>query len=149
MPELCQSFRWEAGRVWNDMEHAKRLGLSFSEETITETCLLNIAKRQRHSSIAIIPATKPQEAKHGADWEWWFTKAGVGVGYRVQAKRLYPSGRYQELFKSGDKFEQLDKLVSRGAADDLDPLYCFYNYDSPTDGFSGCTNRCRCTGARL
>lgn len=125
---LCERFRKEAGRVWNEMSAAQRLGLSLSEETITETCLFNLARKTQTGQIAIIPATRPQEAKHGADWEWWFTNSGWGVGYRVQAKRLFPSGRYESLFKPGEQFAQLDKLVSKAGDDGIDPLYCFYNF---------------------
>lgn len=123
--QLCASFRREAGRVWKQMEESSRLGLALSEETITETCLYNIARQHQSGNITVIPATRPQEAKHGADWEWWFTRRGRGVGYRVQAKRLFPSGRYESLFKKGKPLGQLEKLVSAAKSDGLDPLYCF------------------------
>ncbi|MGX9117880.1 DUF6615 family protein [Mesorhizobium sp. BHbsci] len=139
--QLCASFRREAGRVWKQMATARSMGLFVGEETITETCLYNIAIRHWKSSIAIIPASKPQETVHGADWEWWFTRKGRGVGYRVQAKRLFPSGRYQSLFKSGDKYGQLKTLVANAKADNLDALYCFYNFDH-SNGLRGFTNGC-------
>lgn len=123
------------------MELARVLGLALSEETITETCLYNIAKAHQHDRIAIYPATKPQEARHGADWEWWFTYGNHGIGYRVQAKRLFPSGRYNSLFKPGDQFAQLTKLVASAHAAAMIPLYCFYNFEHP--GFHGWRNRCR------
>ncbi|TPK49598.1 hypothetical protein FJ492_00425 [Mesorhizobium sp. B2-5-4] len=143
--QLCDSFRKEAGRVWRQMTAARNMGLFLGEETITETCLYNIAAGHWTSNIAIIPATKPQEYVHGADWEWWFTRNGRGVGYRVQAKRLFPSGRYESLFESvkssGGKYGQLHKLVAKAKADKLDPLYCFYNFDySP--GLRGRPNSC-------
>ena len=124
------------------MSQAKALATCLSEETITETCLFNIARRHLGDGIAVIPATKPQEAKHGADWEWWFTRDGQGVGYRVQAKRLFPSGRYESLFKPKDKFGQLKKLVSNAAVGGLDALYCFYNHDTPAGLFDGYGNSC-------
>jgi hypothetical protein len=142
MAPLCESFRREAGRVWTQMSEARRLGLSLGEETITETCLFNILRKHRTGSIAVIAATKPEEAKHGADWEWWITRSHRGVGFRVQAKRLFPSGHYESLFKPSDKFAQLKKLVSNAAAHGLQPLYCFYNYDCPPGGFNGCANNC-------
>lgn len=123
------------------MAAARSMGLFVGEETITETCLYNLAFRHWKSGIAIIPASKPQEKVHGADWEWWFTRKGRGVGYRVQAKRLFPSGRYESLFKSGDKYGQLKTLVTNAKADNLDPLYCFYNFDH-FSGLRGLPNSC-------
>jgi len=139
---ICANFRKEAGRIWNQMHDAQKLGISLSEETITETSLYNIARKHRSKDVLIVPATKPQEAKHGADWEWWFTRNGKGIGFRVQAKRLFPSGRYESLLKKKMPFQQLDKLVLKAHADDLNPLYCFYNFDMPKGGFSGHSNNC-------
>lgn len=139
---LCRSFRDEAGRVWNQMNEARRLAISLSEETITETSLLNIARRHFADDLLVCPATKPQEAKHGADWEWWFVHRGRARGFRVQAKRLFPSRRYESLFKSTSKFDQLDKLTSKAAGDGLTPLYCFYNFGSGDHEFHGSFNTC-------
>lgn len=139
---LCNSFRAEAGRVWREMGAAQKLGMSLGEETITETCLFNIAKRHVPGNLIIVPATKPEEAVHGADWEWWFANGGKGIGFRVQAKRLFPSGRYDSLFKAKTPFVQLDKLVAEAHKDNLNPLYCFYNFDNPVGGFPGHGNNC-------
>lgn len=140
---ICNNFRKEAGRVWTQMNDAQKLGMSLSEETITETSLYNIAKRHHSKDVVIVPATKPQEAKHGADWEWWFIRNGKGIGFRVQAKRLFPNGRYQSLFKPKNPFAQLDKLVLEANHEGLIPLYCFYNFDAPKGGFSGHSNNCK------
>jgi hypothetical protein len=43
MQDLCTTFRKEAGVVWNRMRSAASLGLSLSEETLTECALYNIA----------------------------------------------------------------------------------------------------------
>jgi hypothetical protein len=67
------------------------------------------------TKIAIHLATKHEEAKHGADWEWWFIYRGKGIGFRVQAKRLFASGKYESLFekkKGAKQYDQLDKLVA-------------------------------------
>jgi hypothetical protein len=87
MATLCQTFRKEAGIVWNRMSTAARLGLSLSEETITECALYNLALAHQGADIVIDLATKPAEAKHGADWEWWLVRGRKGLGFRVQAKR--------------------------------------------------------------
>jgi hypothetical protein len=102
MPNLCATFRKEAGVVWNRMRTAAALGLSLSEETLTECALYNIAIAHQ--------GTEPGEAKHGADWEWWLVRGNKGLGLRVQAKRLFPDGRYNSLTKPGaTPYQRLDK----------------------------------------
>jgi hypothetical protein len=148
MPSLCQSFRKEAGFVWNRMQKAPRVGMSLSEETLTEFALLNIALAHARTKISIHLATKHEEAKHGGDWEWWLIHKGQGIGFRVQAKRLFPSGRYESFFdkKKGSKpYDQLDKLVAAAQKEKpvpLVPLYCFYNFPVRKHPFSARTNTC-------
>jgi hypothetical protein len=95
-------------------------------ETLTECALYNIAVAHQDKDIAIDLATKPAEKKHGADWEWWLVQGKKGLGFRVQAKRLFPNGRYKYLIGSKpNPYEQLDMLVSVSATAQLEPLYCF------------------------
>src|ERR1700730_4174070 len=100
--DLCETFRSQSGLVWNRMAKASRVGLALSEETlITETALYEMAlAHELDGKIAISLATKPQEARHGADWEWWLINGNMGVSFRVQAKRLFPNGSYQSLLKA-------------------------------------------------
>jgi hypothetical protein len=129
MPSLCATFRKEAGIVWHRMTKASQLGLALSEETITECVLYNIALAHQGEGIVVDLATKSAEAKHGADWEWWFTKGNKGRCFRVQAKRLFPGGAYNSLFKStANPYQQLDKLVAISGKAGFEPLYCFYNF---------------------
>jgi hypothetical protein len=123
------------------MGTAAALGLSLSEETLTECALYNIAVAHQGKDIVIDLATKPAEAKHGADWEWWLVCGKKGIGFRVQAKRLFPDGRYRSLRKSGaNPYEQLDKLISASASAGLQPLYCFFNF--PHQQFNRRKNVC-------
>lgn len=115
-----------------------------SEETLTETALYGIALQHQGKEIVIDLATKPAEKRHGADWEWWLVLGNKGLGFRVQAKRLFSSGRYHSLFKPGaNPYVQLDKLVSSASASDLIPLYCFFNFQHPSGKFSGQKNGCQ------
>jgi hypothetical protein len=139
-PTLCQTFRKEAGAVWRRMDKARTVGMSLSEETLTECALYNVALAHQGTKIIIHLATKPEEKKHGADWEWWLVRGGRGFGFRVQAKRLFPNGRYQSLCKSG--YQQLDTLVSASKNAGLVPLYCFFNFAITLDQFSGFKNSC-------
>jgi len=141
-PTLCNTFRKEAGNVWNRMRTAARLGLSLSEETLTECALYNIALAHPTGDILIDLATKPAENRHGADWEWWFLRGHKGLGFRIQAKRLFPNGCYNSLTSSGKKpYSQLDTLVAAAAREDLEPLYCFYNFSHPQGRFNA-SNTC-------
>lgn len=142
MKTLCEMFRYEAGQIWKQMGECRKLGLGLSEETITEVSLYGIARNTQTSQIAVYPATKPQESKHGADWEWWFTRGGRGFGFRVQAKRLFWTGRYESLFKANQRFDQLNKLVSEAKKDGLFPIYSFYNFDHPLHLF-GASSSCQ------
>jgi hypothetical protein len=113
MPDLCETFRWQAGQIWNRMAKAASVRIALSEETITETALYEMAlARHGDSTIAITLATKPQEARHGGDWEWWLIAGSSGISFRVQAKRLFQNGRYQSLLKPAPHpYAQLDKLA--------------------------------------
>jgi hypothetical protein len=132
MTTLCTTFRKEAGFIWNRMHMAAGLCLSLSEETLTESALYNIALAHQDKDIVVRLATKPAEKKHGADWEWWLVHGTKVLGFRVQAKRLFPDGRYQSLVKpGGNPYQQLDRLVCAATLADMEPLYCFFNFDHP------------------
>lgn len=145
MPDLCETFRWQAGQVWNRMAKAASVRMALSEETITETALYEMAlARAGDSSIAITLATKPQEARHGGDWEWWLIAGNIGISFRVQAKRLFPSGRYQSLLKPAPHpYAQLDTLCAAARRDRHVPLYCFFNFNHPTVSFTRWDGYCR------
>jgi hypothetical protein len=114
-----------------------------SEETTTEMVLYEIARRHQMGDYIAIPATKAAEAKHGADWFWWFGDKSTGVGFRVQAKKLFPSGRFESLFKKkGDPYGQLKKLVRNAKKENQIPLYCFYNFNFGVR-FVKCSQHCR------
>jgi hypothetical protein len=141
---LCQTFRQQASQVWNRMRAAAALGISLSEETLTELTLYNIAvAHQKAGQIEIDIATKSQEKAHGADWEWWLVRNKKNICYRVQAKRLFPNGRYNSLYKSGsgNPYAQLDTLVSAAKTNSAVPMYCFYNFNHSNFGF-GTSHQC-------
>ena len=103
-----------------------------NEETTTEIVLYEVARRHQSGNYRALPATKAEESGHGADWLWWFGDVSNGVGFRVQAKQLFASGRYRNLFKSkGNPQSQLNKLVRMAKKDGYHPLYCFYNFRLP------------------
>jgi uncharacterized protein DUF6615 len=140
---LCGTFRWQAGAVWNRTSRATALQLFMSEETTTEMVLYEIARHHQTGDYIAIPATKAAEAKHGADWLWWFGDKSNGVGFRVQAKKLFPSGQYESLLKKkGDPYDQLKNLVASAHQANQIPLYCFYNF-SFGKHFPKCDHHCQ------
>jgi len=132
------------------MGQAGALQMPMSEETLTETVLFETAQKHQSGDFLVIPATKPEESVHGADWLFWFVAGGQGISYRVQAKRLFKSGRYESLFKSGkqksgakvDPEQQLKKLINFANQEQHIPLYCFYNFSHPDGQFGQSINKC-------
>ena len=61
--------------------------VSYGEETITESNLLEL--RRRHSDV-VHPSTfsKRKESRVGADWEWFIIGQRLTLAMLVQAKRV-------------------------------------------------------------
>ena len=135
--DFCRSFQHEACKVWQDMSHAKQFGVPRSEETTTEQLLLNLAMKHKGVGLNVKAYTKKEEAKTGGDWAFWFSARNLGIGVRIQAKRLCSSsGRYKSLFyqsdaqrKKGDSnINQCQTMLTY--QDNLVPIYIFYNSDA-------------------
>jgi hypothetical protein len=145
MTDLCETFRYQSGRVWNRMAKAPALGMSLSEETLTETALYEIAvEHEGTRDIRITLATKPAEARHGADWTWWLVKGRNCLSLRVQAKRLFPNGTYQSLFKAPpNRHAQLQRLIDAARRDGNVALCCFFNFHQRSIDIDNSKGRCR------
>lgn len=130
MSDLCHSFLEIADRVWREIGEAERAGLSYGEETITETILLQL--NQNHSVNVQIKAFSKQveEPKNGSDWEWWIGKKGRWLGMRIQAKKIkLPNEIFHRLqtYKTKSMSDtQIDTLIKVAQADRLNPAYCLY-----------------------
>ncbi len=140
MKELRDAMRREAGWVWRAMARAASLGVFLNEETITETVLFRLAEAAQGRGFLVFPFTKPEETKNGADWEFWFAFGPKLVGLRVQAKRLYRSGRYDKLEPTG---KQIDHLIARAGI--CVPIFVFYN---DADNSSHLCKECECPDYR-
>jgi hypothetical protein len=121
---------WVHGRL----VRAQAMGLTQSEETITESLLFDLAE-ELSGQVAIRVFSKWDEGRStGADWEWWFAD-GLGrpmYGMRVQAKKLKQtrSGRRQyDLAYRKDSMSplQVDLLLAAAAAASLPAVYTLYN----------------------
>lgn len=128
---FCQSFRDRAREVQRDMDDALSLGIARNEDTITESLLLNLARNHPSHELNIKSFTRSAEGINGADWEFWISNGnGLGIALRVQAKRLFPSGKYESLFhqsktqvrKSTNQCRELIKNAGSSI-----PIYVFYN----------------------
>lgn len=128
--DLCYSFQEIASWVWENIDRADRMGLAFSEETITETMLLKLAMRHP-TEVRIKAFSKREEGVNGSDWEWWVGERGNWFGMRVQAKRIkLPAETFDRLQsygrKDGSTVGQIDRLISRAREDKLNAAYCLY-----------------------
>lgn len=110
--------------------HRDDVHVSYGEETITETNLLEL--RRRHPKIIKLNTFgKEQEGLNGADWEWHIIGRARKFRMRVQAKRLQRDNRLiipHKVASSGA--QQIDLLISDAAAHRLKPVYCFYTSEA-------------------
>jgi hypothetical protein len=131
MTPLCRTFQDIGHRTSCDLRHAWDANLSFGEETITETLLLDL-KRRHPTSVMLKSFNKHDEAQNGADWEWWFIDSRVSQGFpmRVQAKRLAKNATtFRDLltYQAGCAPQpQIDMLISEAALENMVPIHCFY-----------------------
>lgn len=129
-PSLCDTFLELGTAVSQNLAQSYGCHISYGEETITESCLLEIWRR--HKAIVTIKTfTKAQEAKNGADWEWNLIGKTYTLKMRVQAKRLRKgakkiSGLLNYKAKSAPH-PQVDMLISRAASQNLMPVFCLYS----------------------
>ncbi len=106
--------------------------MAYNEETVTENLLLELAERHSGRNLEIRSYTKPEEGTGtkatnnlptGADWAFWFGDTNnKGIELRIQAKRLFNSGKYESLDGNGQQIEHLMKNCGSAI-----PLYVFYN----------------------
>ena len=109
-----------------EFSHRDDVWVSYGEETITETNLLEI--RRRHPErVYVCTFSKPVEAKKGADWEWHVVGEKLTAKMRVQAKRLQSNDvlRIKHKVASSGK-QQRDLLMAEAHTDKMKPIYCIY-----------------------
>ena len=110
--------------------HRDDVFVSYGEETITETNLLEI--RRRHPQQTVVRTfSRPREAKIGADWEWRIIGRVYTLKMRVQAKRVQRDGRLRikHQIRSSGKYQR-DQLLSSALATKMKPCYCIYSTEA-------------------
>jgi hypothetical protein len=106
--------------------------MPFSEETITDTVLLDLAT-QNPGEITIFPFNKHREGKTGADWEWCFYDRDTSTfqPMLVQAKLLDDRDQeYSHIDRiiGSTGIRQIDRLISTSARRRIPAIYVFYNH---------------------
>ncbi len=129
--ETLELFESLAELVWGWLADARRLGLGFSEDTISDLTALKIA---RHQSIQVkVKRVSKQRERHGGfDWMWVIRRPAARYEVCVvQAKKLkldqskaYSYGTLK--YRAGTKY-QIDALEDFARWLGAKPLYCFYN----------------------
>ncbi|MBY3211853.1 DUF6615 family protein [Rhizobium laguerreae] len=130
---LCHTFLGLGDAVSRSLRLAYGSHISYGEETITESSLLQIWNR--HSAIVDIQTfSKPKEAMNGADWEWHLIGRKYTLKMRVQAKRLAKNGQQiKRLFSQKAKtapHPQIDMLIADATLQGLLPVYCIYSAEA-------------------
>jgi hypothetical protein len=108
--------------------HLPNVNVSYGEETITETNLLEI--RRRHPDrVTLRTFSKAKESgTTGADWEWHIIGRVFTLKMRVQAKRIHKAGGIGNLnqMAKGATKPQIELLIEDAVTNGLRPMYCFY-----------------------
>ena len=109
-----------------DFAHRPGVRVSYGEETITETNLLEITPRHPQRT-RLQMFSKHQETLNGADWEWHIVGRRRTLKMRVQAKRLQCNDvlRVKHKVASSGK-QQRQLLIDAALADRMKPVYCIY-----------------------
>lgn len=118
--------------------HANDGKISYGEETVTETNLLEILRWHSDRGTQLTTISKGQEAKIGADWEWVVVGRKYSLFMRVQAKRTKKNDSLTIKHKVGKAphvQEQIDILINNCPAASpgeitWKPVYCFYSKNS-------------------
>ena len=118
--------------------HANDGKISYGEETVTETNLLEILRWHSDRGTQLTAISKGQEAKIGADWEWVVVGRKYSLFMRVQAKRTKKNDSLtikHKVGKAPNIQEQIDILINNCRATNpgeitWKPVYCFYSKNS-------------------
>ncbi|CAL9296548.1 hypothetical protein SUDANB51_05576 [Streptomyces sp. enrichment culture] len=123
---LCRTLRDCAKETFEDLAMDHVHGSPASEEEFTKKNLRRF-RRLHEDRVHIREFHRSEEARNGADWEWWFYSGTRGFGMRVQAKRMKPGGSYQLKYTVRGRL-QSELLVEDAQASGCLPAYVFYNH---------------------
>ncbi len=137
MISACMAILESSVATWNLLGKASSVQYQPGEEGLTDLLVLEWKSRLGHVLVCD-QHTKRREAATGADWEWWFVgTAGLGAGFRVQAKVLnLMRGQYEHLHysvrrRSPARDEFQSEVLIKSCAEHtppLTPVYCLYSW---------------------
>ena len=121
---LCRTMQARSTRVWIDLQDAARLRTPYYEDTVTQTFALHL-NRNHPAENHVHVFGGNAEGKNGSDFIWIFFDDSLKRYFcvAVQAKQLYPSGRYDAF-----KIHQVNKIRRYAQIAGAIPLYLTYNY---------------------
>ena len=102
--------------------------ISYGEETITETNLLEL-RRRNPRLVRIETFSKIKESLiTGADWDWHIIDKMWTQKMRIQAKRVTKDGSIKGIHRQARTATdtQIRLLIDSSKRDGLMPTYCFY-----------------------
>ena len=146
-PQAISLFESLASSTWGWLGDSKRFNLGFSEDTISDLNMLEVA-RSVQGEVQVGRVSKRRERFVGFDWMWLISRPGTRRAiYVVQAKKMRlddaQSYSYGSLkYPSSPPF-QIDALKAFADSIGAIPLYCFYNYvdDSVANAYWHCTQQ--------
>jgi hypothetical protein len=134
---LCRTLRDCAKETFEDLAMDHVNGSPASEEEFTKSNLRRF-RRLHKDRVQIREFHRHEEARNGADWEWWFYSGARGFGMRVQAKRMKRGGSYELKYMVGkERRLQSDLLVEDAHVSGCLPVYVFYNHRNWTPNSQG------------
>ena len=139
-----------ASDTWRRLGRADLLGARLGEETLTDLLVLDMLPHRRMNAFGIHHPTKQQESLFGADLLLCIRYAdGSGRRLALQAKKLYPTGRYSALaHKDASGTSQIDVLDGFARWWGAVPAYLLYNHVDPLPSHTPYWHCCRVRDAQ-
>ena len=119
-----------AEATWERLRQARDVRVRLGEETLTDLLVLDFIRQMGNTRL--FQSTRAQESRRGTDLEIRIHAGGNrAITLAVQAKKLYPSDRYDSLENPKVKPShscQIDVLEMYAQSVCAIPLYLLYNY---------------------
>lgn len=134
--------------TWARLKLSQRFDTRLGEETLTDLLVLDLVSQMPNRSLMVFPTSKIKEATQGTDLVVCVHRGGTKTDvYAIQAKKLYPTGRYGALkARSGNTSQlQIDTLERYAMKINAIPLYLLYNYVDGAATFKKCWHCCQST----
>ena len=123
--------------TWERIKLSCQVRVRLGEETLTDLLALDFV-RLMEGRARLFQSTKKEESRQGTDlWILIYAGSNRALAFAVQAKKLYPSNRYEHLnarVKSSGPF-QIDILEEFSGSVGAIPLYLLYNHADLDDTF--------------